>query len=276
MTSAARNCSVSGCLREVGPKGAKGMCPKHYSQCQRTGQPVKHCPGCGKQLATALMWFCSDDCKPRCSVEGCDNPSRKRGWCASHYAQQQKTGRDPEPFKWKWYGDPCKPKQAKHSVAVALDREGLCKNCGETIGKSVRQQFCTHACYQAHRLYGGPRPMSTACVACGIAIDLMARGKKGQLRKSVVKFCRPCKRDYAKYKMSARELAQRDGTDCGICHQPIDMTLTRAAGGLDCPSVDHILPRAHGGSHEPANLQLAHLRCNMLKSDRIVVESGCK
>lgn len=269
-------CSIQSCGAPIAPKGARGMCSQHYQYWLRTGSPVKPCAGCGEPLAKALAKYCSELCKPRCSVDGCNSAVRKRGWCASHYAQARASGRDPEPFKWKWYGDPCKPKKAKPSAAVALDREGPCKNCGEAIGKSVRQQFCTPTCYQAHRLYGGPRPTSTTCVACGIAIDLMARGKKGQLRKSVVKFCRPCKRDYAKYKMSARELAQRDGTDCGICHQPVDMTLARV-DGLDCPSVDHILPRSHGGSHEPANLQLAHLRCNMLKSDRIVVvESGCK
>jgi len=33
-------------------------------------------------------------------------------------------------------------------------------------------------------------------------------------------------------------------------------------------SVDHIVPYAIGGSHEPDNLQLAHLWCNLVKSKR--------
>lgn len=120
----------------------------------------------------------------------------------------------------------------------------------------------------AYRLHGGPRPTSTNCVACGIEIDLTARNKRGQLQRVVTKFCRPCKQDYNKYKMSARELAERDGTDCGICGQLVDMTLKRS-DGLQCPSVDHVIPRSRGGSHDPSNLQLAHLRCNMAKSDRV-------
>lgn len=236
--------------------------------------PVRPCMGCGEPLESRFAKYCSEVCKPRCSVEGCGGAVRKRGWCASHYAQQQRSGRDPEPFKFKWYEHPRPPGQPRKPVALRCE-DDPCKNCGSAIGRSQMREFCTQNCYQAHRLHGGPRPTSTACVACGIAIDLTVRGKKGQLRKSVIKFCRPCKRDYAKYKMSARELARRDGTDCGICHQPIDMTLARA-DGLDCPSVDHVLPRSLGGSHEPENLQLAHLVCNMRKSDRVAVESCCK
>lgn len=211
---------------------------------------VKLCPNCGCGLESPFRRYCSEECKPRCSVDGCDSPARKRGWCASHYHQARVSGADPKPFKYKW-------------AALAP-----CMNCGGEHDGSAHRLFCSGVCRVSYQHYGGPRPTSTECVACGAKIDLTERGKQGQLRKTVVRFCRPCKRDYAKYKMSARELAQRDGTDCGICGQPVDMKLTRA-DGLECPSVDHIIPRARGGSHEPTNLQLAHLRCNMAKSDRL-------
>lgn len=211
---------------------------------------LKLCSSCGVVLGSPFRRYCSDNCKPRCSVGGCESPSRKRGWCASHYHQARVTGSDPKPFKYKW-------------SAIAP-----CANCGAEHSGNAHRRFCSDSCRVAYQLHDGPRPTSTNCVACGSVIDLTQRGKKGQLRKTVIKFCRPCKRDYAKYKMSAGELAQRDGTDCGICGLAVDMTLTRA-DSLDCPSVDHILPRARGGSHDPTNLQLAHLRCNMAKSDRV-------
>jgi 5-methylcytosine-specific restriction endonuclease McrA len=109
-------------------------------------------------------------------------------------------------------------------------------------------------------------------VACGTGIDLTARGKGGQLRQVTTKLCGPCRHGKRKYKMSTRQLAQRDGTNCGICGLFVDVTLDRAAGP-DCPSVDHVIPRARGGSNDPANLQLAHLRCNMLKSDHLDYEA---
>jgi 5-methylcytosine-specific restriction endonuclease McrA len=36
-------------------------------------------------------------------------------------------------------------------------------------------------------------------------------------------------------------------------------------------SLDHAIPLSKGGSHSYANAQLAHLSCNLLKSDKIMV-----
>lgn len=216
-----------------------------------TTRPANRCLTCECVLDSPFRRYCADDCKPRCAVEGCDGPSRKRGWCASHYHQARVSGADPVPFKYKW--SPHIP----------------CLNCGADTAESIYRRYCSGNCRAAYKLYNNqPRPTSTTCVACHGEIDLTVRGKRGQQRKSSTKFCRPCKRDYAKYKLSAREIARRDGTDCGICGLPVDMELGRA-DGLDCPSVDHIMPRSKGGEHDPENLQLAHLRCNMAKSDRV-------
>jgi 5-methylcytosine-specific restriction endonuclease McrA len=183
-----------------------------------------------------------------CSVSGCGQPARKRGWCGSHYAQQRYTGRPPEPFKHKW--------------APA----GPCVVCGAPNGYG-RRRFCSNACRVLHATYKGDVPSVVQCVACGIDIDLTERGKGGQRRKVVTKFCGPCRQDYRKYKLSARELANRDGTDCGICGEPVDMSLRRKDSNM-CASVDHIIPRSLGGTHDPDNLQLSHLYCNQVKSDR--------
>lgn len=67
--------------------------------------------------------------------------------------------------------------------------------------------------------------------------------------------------------MSVMQLAKRDGTDCTICGEVVDMTLTRPSS-LFGPSVDHVLPRALGGTDDPENLALAHYWCNAVKSDR--------
>ena len=48
-------------------------------------------------------------------------------------------------------------------------------------------------------------------------------------------------------------LIARDGLACGICGEPMtEATVT----------IDHIVPVSKGGSHEMANLRLAHKRCN--------------
>lgn len=66
--------------------------------------------------------------------------------------------------------------------------------------------------------------------------------------------------------MTPRELAARDGADCTICGAAVDMSL-KAPDRMRA-SVDHMVPRACGGSDDPENLRLAHLRCNQIKSDR--------
>jgi 5-methylcytosine-specific restriction endonuclease McrA len=104
-------------------------------------------------------------------------------------------------------------------------------------------------------------------VLCGTTIDLTVRGKGGQRKKACTKLCRPCRQDYSKYKATARQLALRDGAYCGLCAQRVDMSLSRVVDSKWCPSVDHVIPRALGGSHEADNLQLAHLYCNQVKSD---------
>lgn len=54
---------------------------------------------------------------------------------------------------------------------------------------------------------------------------------------------------------------------CGICRLPVDMDLS--APDPMRASVDHIWPRALGGTNDPENLQLAHLRCNSVKQHRV-------
>ena len=52
----------------------------------------------------------------------------------------------------------------------------------------------------------------------------------------------------------------RDGAVCGICNEPIDVTLRLPAAGA--PTADHVIPLAHGGSDEDDNLRPSHFRCN--------------
>jgi 5-methylcytosine-specific restriction endonuclease McrA len=55
-------------------------------------------------------------------------------------------------------------------------------------------------------------------------------------------------------------IRDRDNGLCGICGEPV--TLAEQ-------SLDHIIPIARGGTHEPANVQLAHRVCNSRKGARV-------
>ena len=54
-------------------------------------------------------------------------------------------------------------------------------------------------------------------------------------------------------------IRDRDGGICGICSQFVEPLVQ---------SLDHIIALANGGTHEPANVQLAHRVCNSRKGAR--------
>jgi 5-methylcytosine-specific restriction endonuclease McrA len=49
---------------------------------------------------------------------------------------------------------------------------------------------------------------------------------------------------------------ERDGGRCWIC------------GELGATTVDHVIPRHHGGTDHPANLRAAHATCNYRRGAR--------
>lgn len=49
-------------------------------------------------------------------------------------------------------------------------------------------------------------------------------------------------------------IAERDGDRCALCG--------KAIGDIERATLDHIVPRAHGGRDLIENLQLAHFQCN--------------
>lgn len=59
------------------------------------------------------------------------------------------------------------------------------------------------------------------------------------------------------------EIYARDSWTCLLCGNPIDQD----AHWNDnlAPSLDHIVPRSAGGSHDPSNLRTAHRSCNSVR-----------
>jgi len=182
----------------------------------------------------------------RCTVEGCGQPSRKCGWCASHYTQQYRSGKPPVPFLYKWATEP------------------TCLFCDKPNGGFRSRKFCSAACERIYRRHDG-RPLNPSCVLCGIEIDLTIVGKGGKRKKFDTKLCRRC-RQHTRTALTPGQCAVRDGPYCQLCGCDVDM-LARFPDKMR-PSVDHIIPRAWGGSDAAENNGLTHLICNQIKSDR--------
>jgi hypothetical protein len=73
-------------------------------------------------------------------------------------------------------------------------------------------------------------------------------------------------------KFGDREIFERDGWVCGLCSKPVDPDLQHP--DPMSASLDHRTPIAKGGGHTRANVQLAHLRCNLSKRDRAVASAA--
>lgn len=56
-----------------------------------------------------------------------------------------------------------------------------------------------------------------------------------------------------------RRVLERDGYVCWLCRKP------------GANSVDHVIPRALGGSHGESNLRAAHGWCNSQRGKRMVL-----
>ena len=58
---------------------------------------------------------------------------------------------------------------------------------------------------------------------------------------------------------------------CALCRRPLDFS--KGAGRRpNGPSVDHIVPRVHGGGDEPTNLRLVCTSCNTRGGQRLATQ----
>ena len=230
-------CSVEGCEVLVGVNGARGLCHLHYDHLRRNGHTG---------LAERMY-------KRTCTAAGCDEPARKMELCGNHYAHKQRHGDENAPYSHRWAD------------------ERICIVCGaKDWPQNGYRKVCSANCRGRLAYHDGtPPPEQRTCDHCGMLVDLTVRSaKSGHIKRSDTKMCRICKQARStRHKTSATFLAKRDGTDCKICGDPVDMTLRKPS--VWGPSVDHIYPWAKGGTHDLDNLQLAHLWCNQAKSAQL-------
>lgn len=251
-------CEVPGCGR---PVKTRLMCGRHYQRQQR-GVPLEptiptECRECGERLAPPPYGQVPPEyCSKRCQ--------RRR-----HYVN----------------GGAAARKTARNAALRALISVP-CRQCAKEFApaRTTKQIYCSDACARRWR-----REHETG--GCSIAkCDRAVRAKglcnmhyKAQLRaegRLTTKTPWTDERRDAWHRRRAllleastgepvilAEIAERDAWVCGLCERLVDAELVYP--DPMSKSLDHVVPLSKGGSHDPSNAQLAHLRCNVSKGNRV-------
>lgn len=72
--------------------------------------------------------------------------------------------------------------------------------------------------------------------------------------------------------VNRQSILDRDEWLCHICRLPIpsDATVPDPLAA----TLDHVVPLARGGAHDPSNIAAAHFGCNVRKGDRLLATAG--
>lgn len=295
---AKRNCSIADCLREIGPSGAKGLCPKHYQRLKRTGTTDEPAP---RELAVCAIADCERLLEPphgrgmcglhyqrwrthgdatfvterprvvgvaECTIADCTSVIQARGWCAAHWT------------RWSRHGSPTA--QLRGEVVDGLRICPACKQLRplhEWLDSRCRECMLSYWSEDNRRRWQAAR--TRAPYMCAKCSDWFVGDKKNRRYCSVT--CREDDRLRQLREASSLRRARlwaieyepidrmsvfvRDGWKCGICGDRIDKNT--AWPNPDSPSIDHVIPVSRGGPHTYRNVQAAHLGCNVRKHARI-------
>ena len=131
--------------------------------------------------------------------------------------------------------DRARTQRAAERLVLTHIRWRPCGHCATTFAQPVNRHrtYCTARCRAAH---DEPR---------------RARAKRG--RHLIRRF----------------DVFQRDGWTCWLCDTTVRADV--AAPHPLAATIDHLVPRIHGGSDDPSNLGTAHFICNSRRGDRIDV-----
>lgn len=230
-----------------------------------------------------------------CTIDGCEKPLRAKGMCSTHYNRKHQPNRHLDktrPCAWcgvpvagsggggRKMGAACSTACRGHLLALAM--RGGAKSDSTTVvhqprGKvkpltdarprperQARARWFAGTCRVCSRAYVAPLPGVTCSPEC---TDTWARASRHEHKhrrraRERTAYVAPVNR-YAIY--------NRDDWTCWLCHMPIDRSADAQADMA--PSLDHVIPLANGGTHEPANVATAHRLCNARRSNTPTITS---
>lgn len=215
-----------------------------------------------------------------CANDTCTRPVQGRGLCSTHYAAWHRAQ--------KKYQITC----VECGQVVMVSRPGMTccsRRCRSNRGARVQSEYwasqrCTElAIYVPPKRTHEPTHIKTArrltsgqCRVCGEwfvshHLDTTCSSQCKRVRDRAWKResehnRRARKKDAFVANVYRRQVFESDGYRCHLCHGRTDPT--KPVPHPKAPTIDHVIPLAQGGTHEPANCRTACFMCNALKSDR--------
>lgn len=239
-----------------------------FAPCAQCAKPIQ----IGRTSLPAGQATCRDcrRSKPPRKCIYCERPVQARDMCSTHYGRWQRA----------------------QGAYDRRTREIVCAGCGIKTKARPGSRYCTSACWQRSVrknkvvLYTGPpyRPpvqhvrgsgLWTAgqCRICGEQfvseyLDVTCskqcqRVYRRTMRRIAKDRRRARERDAYVAPVNPRHVFEADGYRCHLCGRKCnrDAAVPHPAAA----TVDHIIPLAAGGTHEPSNCRTACFRCNSHK-----------
>ena len=265
--------------------------PQIYRACPRCGV-VFNCAYVSQDRAVLVRKYCSRECRSQASSDVLSGrgkpPNAECERCGAPFTKGKQASKR---F--------CSYRCGKAAKAGWIKRVPMaCAWCDKPIVRQIRpdcpRSFCDAACRMAYAVcvtrgkssqpWSPPRPKPQplpdsprprfaygTCPQCGESFmqDLRVTtttlycsskcgDKAGRDRR------RARKRDAYVADVWRPRIYKRDGYRCQICGGKLAMG--KSVPHPKAPTIDHIIPLAEGGTHEPANCQAAHFMCNATKS----------
>lgn len=224
-------CSAEDCDR---PVLGRGLCPSHYSRWHRSQRKYTViCPVCGNtaQVQRKHLRHCSYKCSMK-SVAADKRGMTIDEWLLADHKPKRLTAIERAQRRL--------DKAAKGTRGRSIWVSRTCKICPNSF---ITQSSSTGTCCS---------PKCTKDNRRNKAIDAGAR-RRARKRNAYVA---PVKR---------LEIFRRDKYRCYICKRLTSPKV--CVPHPRAPTIDHIIPLAKGGTHEPANVATACFECNCYKRD---------
>lgn len=258
-----KTCSVSGCPK---PVRARGLCDSHYSRLRKSGGLDRKCRGCGSEIPVTVangVRYCSDECRPLCGIDGCQERVKASGLCDAHYKRVEKNGD---------HSRSCRTCGAQFPAGMDSGRKYCSEECVPSCvingcnDRAVNNSYCSRHASQKKK-YGFVPSLDYTCGVCGKKV-MRSHAERGAKRSR--RTCPDCSaRFHHGYEWFRESIYELGEATCGICCEPIN--LSAAWPDPESLSIDHIIPVSRGGDNSLHNLQASHLICNIKKGARLTI-----